>query len=171
MSNTALISHLKKVGYLPPQNQQQQPAGQGGGVDALATLLGGGAPGGAGAMGAPQGMPQDAGMGGGAPPDMGMGMGMGMGTGMDMGMPTQGAPVGGQAPPPTPEELSAVSPDVGQQTSAVDPKVQVQSALAILKEGIKQLEKALDSLLNPEAAKQASYSEEYNEILKILEKL
>lgn len=146
-----LIYNLIKAGYLPPNQGQQAGGGGGGGTLDLGALLGGLG----GAM--PAG---NAGTGAGnMPPDNAW-----MGGMMPGASPDQTA----QNPsPPTPEEAAQVSPDVAAQTqtpetaetgeTAVptgsetegggeDPYAKLSSAVAILKEGLKQIEAALDAL-------------------------
>lgn len=144
-----LIYNLIKAGYLPP-NQGQQMGGGGGALDlgALFGGLGGATP------------ASDTGMSAGnMPPDN-----AGTGGMMPEVSPDQTAQ---NPPPPTPEEAAQVSPDVASQTqmpetaetgeTAVptgsetegggeDPYAKLSSAVAILKEGLKQIEAALDAL-------------------------
>lgn len=139
---------FNKLAYVPPPQSGGQPQG---GMDPsmlmgmMGGMPGGGMPGGG-------GMPPDA-MGGGLPPEM-----MGMMGGGDMG---PGGPPGGQDTmgglPPT--DMSDVEPSTGGVGGGGDPNAQLRAAIAILKEGIKQLEKAVDALGT--GGKTASYRLSY----------
>jgi len=101
------------------------------------------------------GMPMDGGipMGGGMPMDMGGGMPMG-GVPMDLGalmggggMPPPAMP--GPEAPITPQDIASVSPDAtmgGGAGGETDVIASLRAAVAILKEGIKQLDKAVSQL-------------------------
>lgn len=143
-----LFHGLYKSAYAPPP-QAGAPGGDpaaGGGPqispELMQIMLGGPPPG-----GAEGGPPPDPGMGGGPPPDPGMGGGPMMSA--PPGLP--GAPPGGAggAPPGdvTIEEAAQVSPDV-----VSDHLTQLQSSLAVLQEGIKQLRRVVDSIVNAQAS-------------------
>lgn len=138
----ALYRVMTKSAYTPPA-QGPAPGGAppGGGIDPnmLMSMIGGGAPGGdmGGAGGGMPGVP---------PPDMGMG-----GPGMDMGM--MGDAGMGAGMPPT--DMTGIEPGPGPEEGAgADSATQIRSALAILKEGLKQLERAVENLAG---GKTASY--------------
>lgn len=132
-----VLRQLLKLAYAPPMGQPGMGGGMGGmgagtggeiPPEMLTALMGGGAPGGA------PGSDPMAGM----PPDM---------AGM-MGMGTEGGEVPPPETPPTAGEVSDVAPDQGSGTDGV---TALQSAIAILREGLKQLEKAVDTLGGGEA--------------------
>ena len=103
--------------------------------------------------GMPPGM--DPSMMGGMPP-MGGGAGGGMPPGGDPsmmgGMPPMGGDMGGMPPmggdmggmPPM--DMSGVDPSMDAAPGGGEAKAQLQSALAVLREGIKQMEKAVEAL-------------------------
>lgn len=143
------LSYLVKTAYTPPQGQQPPPADQGIPPELMALLGGGGAPpqgGGAPpAGGAPGGAPPaDQSQAAGAPP-------------ADAGTPPSapsdaelmaalGLGPGGEAAPPPPAP--------GGSSEAV---TQLQAAVAVLREGLKQLERAVNALANPEPETKVSY--------------
>jgi len=142
----ALYRMMTKNAYTPPA-PVPAPGGAppGGNIDPnmLMSMIGGGAPGGD--MGAAGGA--GGGMPGAPPPDMGMG-----GAGMDMGMMGGAGMDTGAGMPPT--DMSGIEPGPGPGEAGADSSTQIRSALAILKEGIKQLERAVESLAG---GKTASY--------------
>lgn len=133
-----VLKQLLKLAYAPPAGQPGMGGGMGGmgGMggeippEMLAALMGGGAPG-----GAPGGDPM-AGM----PPDM---AGMPPDTAGMLGMGPEGGEVPPPETPPTAGEVSDIAPDQELGTSGV---TALQSAVAILREGLKQLEKAVETI-------------------------
>jgi len=141
------IAALTKAAYTPPAGGAQGAPPGGMDPNALMSLLGG-----VGGGGMP---PMDMGMG--APPaDMGGGAGMPP-MGMGGGMPPGPGPsdMGGMTDtnmPPT--DMSGIEPTdtAPGTTGGADSTTQLRSALAILKEGLKQLERAVDAMAGPKTA-------------------
>lgn len=169
-----LLHGLSKRAYTPPPQGGApggDPAAGGGGPipPELMQIMMGGAPGGAGGPGA--GMPPGgtgdpgAGLPPGGPGDPGMGGGL---PSMDASMPPGGPgemPPGGPGEPGgegspnsgdvTMDEAAQVSPDVVSSHAT-----QLQSALAVLQEGIRQLRRVVDAISESQAAGGAASMEE-----------
>jgi len=137
------------------------------------SMMGGGMPPPGGGM--PPGMDPSM-MGGGMPPDMG-GMGGGMPPGMDPsmmgGMPPDMGGMGGGMPPDMggmpPTDMSGIDPtvDAGAGGASHETSARIQSAVAILREGLKQLEKAVEAITSgvpggETSPKEASYRGQYS---------
>ena len=151
-----LLYGIHKNAYVPPQQAGApgaDPAAGGGpqiSPELMQIMMGGPPPGGPEGGPPPGGPPMDPGLGGapmmgaappglpGAPADAG-------------GMPPEGAPPGDV----TMDEAAQVSPDV-----VSDHLTQLQSSLAVLQEGIKQLRRVVDSIVNAQASGGVAAEEE-----------